>query len=132
MLPCFPALPALYRNTWPAFGFWGGAVMQVSGGFCKIPRTSVIVREGCTKRTPSDPSSITATCQLNCIDTSNNCISRASTSMRIDTVILRSGASRDGTGYPGAVSSRPVPGFSNDRSVWWLCVQACSLISRQW
>ena len=62
MLPCFPALPPLYRNTWPAFGFWGGAVMQVSGGFCKIPTTSVIVREGCTKRTPSDPSSITATC----------------------------------------------------------------------
>ena len=36
--------------------------MQVSGGFCKIPRTSVIVREGCTKRTPSELFSITEPC----------------------------------------------------------------------
>ena len=36
--------------------------MQVSGGCCKIPRASVIVMEGCTKRTPSEPSSITEPC----------------------------------------------------------------------
>ena len=87
MLPCFPALSALYRSTWPAFGFWGGAVMQVSGGCCKIPRASVIVMEGCTKRTPSEPSSITEPCLSKLtiktvFDTSKNCISRASTSMR--------------------------------------------------
>ena len=62
ILPCFLALSALYRNTWPALGFWGGAVMQVSGGFCKISRTSVTAREDCTKRTPSELLSITKPC----------------------------------------------------------------------
>ena len=36
--------------------------MQVSGGCCKIARGSVIVMEGCTKRMPSESSSITEAC----------------------------------------------------------------------
>ena len=84
--------------------------MQVSGGCCKIARASVIVMEGCTKRTPSEPSSITEPCLSKLtiktvFDTSKNCISRASTSMRGRAVTDFS--SRDGTGYPGAVPSRP-------------------------
>ena len=62
--------------------------MQVSGGCCKITRASLIVMEGCTKRTPSESSSIAEPClsKLTIIktvfDTSKNCISRASTCMR--------------------------------------------------
>ena len=120
MLPCFPALSALYRNTWPAFGFWGGAVIQVSGRCCKIPRASVIVMEGCTKRTPSEPSSITEPCLFKLtiktvFDTSKNCISRASTSMRGQAVMdVSSRILVPGTGRDIPVLSRPVPGFSND------------------
>ena len=36
--------------------------MQVSGGCCKIARASVIVMVGCTKRTPSESSSIAEPC----------------------------------------------------------------------
>jgi len=136
MLPCFPALSALYRNTWPAFGFWGGAVMQVSGGCCKIARASVIVMEGCTKRTPSESSSIAEPClsKLTIIktvfDTSKNCISRTSTSMRGRAMspwgcLVPDFSNRDGTGYPGAVPSRPVPGFSNNHAEIKLVLGGC-------
>ena len=80
----FSCIVSFVQNTWPAFGFWGGAVMQVSGGCCKIARASVIVMEGCTKRMPSESSSIAEPClsKLTIIktvfDTSKNCISRAS------------------------------------------------------
>ena len=85
--------------------------MQVSGGCCKIPRASVIVMEGCTKRTPSEPSSITEPCLSKLtiktvFDTSKNCISRASTS-EPDECLVPDFSTRDGTGYPGAVPSRP-------------------------